>query len=202
MFSAVTICIPRRLLSVLACLILPAAALAFEQSELDANRALWNSHGISDYDYVMQWLCRCVPGNRAALVSVRGETIVSVVYQDTRSTADPRFFLTIEQSFDKLQHALDANADGITAEFHPFLGYPRFVAIDHSRMIADEEQSYRASDLTVIPEPSALMLGFLALAAMGIIRHPQQAQRFHRVAAGSSGDRASVARRFRALLCS
>ena len=152
----------------IACLIIPVTALALEQNELDTHRAEWNSHNISDYDYIMRWGSRRDLGTDPALVSVRKDTIVAAVDPDTLTPYNPHDFLTINQSFDVLQHALDVSALEIMADFDAFLGYPRFVRIVYR--VPDDVDFYRADNLLIVPEPSGATLLALALLAMGVTK--------------------------------
>jgi hypothetical protein len=140
-----------------------ADARALDLTELNAHRAAWNSHNISDYNYIMQWQCRCST-TAPSLVSVRSDSIVSVVNANTFAPLPTESFLTIDQSFDRLQEALPQLNRIVNAEFDPVLNYPRFVSIDNPLA---ENVIYRADNLVAVPEPngSVLMLG-LGLACL------------------------------------
>jgi uncharacterized protein DUF6174 len=155
-------------------LLYPAAdARALDLNELNAHRAAWNSHNVSDYNYIMQWQCRCST-NAPALVSVRSNTIVSVVNANTFEPLPNESFLTIDESFDRLQEALPQLNRIVNAEFDPLLDYPRFVSIDNP-MLADEEVIYRADNLAAVPEPTGVVLALgLGLAAWIKIGTPRR----------------------------
>jgi hypothetical protein len=142
-----------------------AAALALDQSELDANRILWDSHGISNYDYRAQLDCFCTPETvRPAIVSVRMDSIVSVVDAQTLVPRSPADFLTIDTMFDGLQQALNSDGLVIDAQFDSTLGHPRFFRIDQP-ILADDDYAWTIEKLTIVPEPGSLALGILALGA-------------------------------------
>jgi hypothetical protein len=145
-----------------------ASAAALEQNELDANRALWDSYNILNYDYVMHWATRR-DAIRPALVSVRGGIIVAVK-SDSPVPYSPQSFLTIEESFDKLQLALDSNAFQVDAQFDHLLGFPSFVNIDRHELVADEEERYSASELFVVAEPGSSIMCMLTLTFLGCSR--------------------------------
>jgi hypothetical protein len=152
------------LLCILAC---PTAALALTQGELDASRNVWNANGSDDYDYFMQRDCFCFEDYiRPGLVEVRAGAISAVTDADTLQPLDPQFFLTVDELFDVLQSAIDAPAFEIQAQFDNTLGYPTSIFIDEVENIADEEVAYVARDLTLVPEPTSLVLAILA--TMGI----------------------------------
>jgi hypothetical protein len=141
-----------------------AAALALEQSELDANRALWDSHNITSYDYQAQRDCFCTPeAVRPAIVSVRMDAITSVVDAQTLEARSPADFLTINTMFDRLQQAINSDDLVIDAQFDSTLGHLRFFRIDHP-ILADDDYSWTVQNLNVVPEPGSLSLGFITLA--------------------------------------
>lgn len=142
----------------------PAAdVLALDLTELNAHRAAWNSHDISDYDYILQRQCRC-SGNVPGLVSVRSDGIVSVVDPETFAPLPAEQFLTIDELFDHLAQGLGTPGYIVAAEFDAVLSYPRLASLDDPQ-IADENVVYFASDLVVVPEPRgaaiALVLGVI-----------------------------------------
>lgn len=140
-----------------AALSIPAAA--FDQSDLDLPRALWDSSGITDYNYIMQRSCFCSPDSiQPGFVKVRGDILQDVRHADTLEPLDPANFLTVDELFDTIQDALDLGAFQITAEFDDVLGYPRGLAIDYNESFADDEISYTARDLTAVPEPASVVL--------------------------------------------
>jgi hypothetical protein len=175
----------RRTLFMVACLFVLAifhssmAAASLTQSELDAQRAVWSSHNITDYDFIMQRQCLCTDDVvRPGIVAVRGDAILAVTDEETLAPLDPQYFFTIDGLFDLLQHGVDLNADDITANFHAQLGYPSFMRIDYDLGIADEEDIILARDLTIVPEPGFTLYGLLAAAAIGWFhRHWRRPQR-------------------------
>jgi hypothetical protein len=142
-----------------------AAALALDQSELDANRALWDSYNITNYDYQGHLNCFCTPESvRSAIVSVRMDSIVSVVDAQTLVPRSPADFLTVDTMFDRLQQALNSDGLIIDAQFDSTLGHPRFFRIDEP-ILADDDYAWTIEKLTVVPEPGSLALGILAFGA-------------------------------------
>lgn len=149
---------------VAAFLIPAAAALALDQTELDANRALWDSHNITSYDYRAQLDCFCTPESvRPAIVSVRMDAIASVVDAQTLEPRGPADFLTIDAMFDRLQQALNSDDPVIDAQFDSTLGHPSFFRIDHP-ILADDDYSWTVENLTVVPEPGGMALVLITLA--------------------------------------
>ena len=155
------------------------AAFAIDQSELDANRALWDSHNITNYDYQAQLNCFCTPETvRPAIVSVRMDAIASVVDAQTLEARSPADFLTIDAMFDRLQQALNSDDLVIEAQFNSILGHPSFFRIDRP-ILADDDYSWTVENLTAVPEPGSLTLGLIAFAALGtaLRMHPRKSSR-------------------------
>lgn len=155
---------PFLLPTLVAAFLTPAAtALALDQSELDANRALWDSHNITNYDYRAQLDCFCTPeAVRPAIVSVRMDAIASVVDAQTFEPRSPADFLTIDAMFDRLQQALNSDDLVIDAQFNSTLGNPSFFRIDHP-ILADDDYAWTVQNLTVVPEPGGAALGLIVL---------------------------------------
>ncbi|HEY3393295.1 MAG TPA: DUF6174 domain-containing protein [Lacipirellulaceae bacterium] len=166
------------LTALVAAFLTPAAtALALDQPELDANRALWDSHNITNYDFQAQVECFCPPDLvRPAVVSVRMDSIASVVDAQTFEPRNPADYLTIDAMFDRLQQALNSDDLVIDAQFDSTLGHPSFFRIDEP-ILADDEYSWTVEKLTVVLEPGGLALGLVAFAVLaGALRvHPRRA---------------------------
>lgn len=156
-----------------------STALALDQIELDANRALWNSHNITNYDLVEGFVCFCPPeATRPALLAIRAGSIVSALDAQTHQPISPADFLTVDHMFDRLQFALDFDTSPyghdlglwIEAQFDPHLGYPRHFRIDDPGLL-DDDYSYGILELTVVPEPAGRTLLLVApLAALSVTR--------------------------------
>ncbi len=162
----------------LACLLAmttPASALPpLTQSDLDTNRALWESHHISDYDFVLGRSCFCDPTyGLPGLVSVRGGAIVSVLDVQTHEPRNPADFYTVDAFFDSLQHSLDTNSPGDTAEFDPVLGYPRFIQFDDPELF-DDDITFGISNLRIVPEPASLAPSLIAVVTLSRMRRTRR----------------------------
>jgi hypothetical protein len=152
----------------------PVAALGLDQVELDTNRALWDSHGISDYDFILGIGCFCDPAlTRPGLVSVRMGSIVSVVDAETLEPRSPADFLTVDALFDRLQFSLGIVDLQIDAGFDGVLGFPHLARFDDP-LLGDDDQTYTIRSLTVVPEPAGLALWCAAAAALVGWRLPKR----------------------------
>ncbi|UCD24069.1 MAG: hypothetical protein JSW51_13740 [Gemmatimonadota bacterium] len=121
-----------------------------EQSELNANFAKWQSANVGDYEFRFQRLCFCA-FIEPVTIEVRAGQIASVVHADSGTVVDTTqlswYFLTVDGLFEAVQDAIDREAHSLTVEYHVQLGYPTSIDIDYSLNVADEEVSFRASEV-------------------------------------------------------
>jgi hypothetical protein len=121
-----------------------------EQSELNANLAVWQSANIEDYQFRFQRLCYCVFID-PVIIDVRDGDIASVILADSGTVVDTTqmggHFLTIAGLFEVIQDAIDQEAHSLTVEYHAQLGYPTSIEIDYLLNAVDEEVSFRASEV-------------------------------------------------------
>jgi hypothetical protein len=141
--------------------------LGLTQTELDMNRNLWNAQGVDDYTFFVRRSCFCLPElTRPAWVDVRNDVITNVTDAETLQSLEVHSFPSIDDLFGELQSALDLPAYLIQAQFQASLGYPTFINIDREEILADDVTSYVVRDLTVVPEPTSLLLGLIGAAAI------------------------------------
>ncbi len=121
-----------------------------EQSELNANLAVWQSANIEDYQFRFQRLCFCAFID-PVIIEVRHGDIASVILADSGTVVDTTqmggHFLTVGGLFEVIQDAIDQEAHSLTVEYHAQLGYPTSIDIDYLLNAVDEEVSFRASEV-------------------------------------------------------
>jgi hypothetical protein len=152
----------------------PGSLIAAPLSHVDliTNRSLWESHGISDYDFVLSIGCFCEPEQvRPGIVSVRSDSITSVIDAQNHQPISQASFATVNNLFDRAQFALNSSEVQVDAQFDGILGFPRFLRID-DLLIGDDDITYTINSLTVVPEPNALLIAF-PLLAIGITGMPR-----------------------------
>ena len=136
------------------------------RAQLDRNRQLWNEQALSDYQYVFNWSCFCLPEYTAPVnIKVeRGEwTEISSVGDGLPvSEKDWRRYKTIEELFDIIDEALLRDAKEISVEYDSDLGYPTSVFIDYDERIADEERGF---NVTLETQPSIQLMAQIPDAA-------------------------------------
>ena len=116
---------------------------ASERADLAANRALWESLGISDYNLTTLLTCFCIDV-APVTVEVRGGVVSGVIPADA-----PSFnVLTVEDLFNKLSAAIDVPVDSLRVTYDPATGIPLDLRIDQDFGIADEEEDIEVLDFT------------------------------------------------------
>jgi hypothetical protein len=125
----------------------PRASLQLRQAERQ-----WERQQLSNYDYDFLRLCFCE--NVAELhVRVRSGVVVSAE-RVADGVALPQAELadipTVEGLFDIAKTAV-AEADEVTVEYDPTLGYPRDISVDWYAGAIDDEESYLARNLEPAP---------------------------------------------------
>jgi Family of unknown function (DUF6174) len=114
----------------------PAIADGSAQQALDAARARWRATGLRSYRYRARRICFCAPRyTRAARIVVR-----------RGHPADPparlRRVATVPRLLRRVQDAIDDRVASLTVRYGG-RGVPHVIAVDVSRMIADEEYTFR-----------------------------------------------------------
>lgn len=131
---------------------LVGACVPLARSPLDEARALWSAQGMDDYRFTLVRNCFCLIRG-PVVVEVRNGEVVSIVDAQTGEPEQDNVALTevfgevatIQALFDVVAEAEGAATRDVT--YHPELGYPTYIYIDESEMIADEEIGYEVLDL-------------------------------------------------------
>jgi hypothetical protein len=113
----------------------PEIADGSAQRALDAARERWRDAAIGSYRFRIRILCFCAPRfTRPAVIVVRDGRPVDPPRRLRRVATVPRLQRAV-------QEAIDDRVDGLSVRYGR-RGVPRGVAIDHERMLADEESTY------------------------------------------------------------
>lgn len=154
--------------SALACLliVIPAlngigASVSHTESDLkeiekvlSENRSKWASKGIKNYRYKFEWRCYCAPEHVApVIISIRNGSLYSVASaKDGAPVNRSRYdnYRTIDELFDLIQDGITKQAHQIRVSYDPELGYPASAYIDYKEQMADEENGFKAQDVTPI----------------------------------------------------
>ena len=137
-------------LLVTACMLGCDNAIGLNDSAVATHRSVWESQGLSSYEYdlVLTDVAAAFANQRLRIV-VRQDTVESATYAATGApvTGNTEPWPTIDALFD-LASSAAASDDLLRTRFDAHLGYPLEVMIKISR---DERRSYLASDLQPLP---------------------------------------------------
>ncbi len=124
---------------------------AFTDNRAKWEAALQNSDG--QIEYTRQQSCFCLYDVvRPMNVTEQNGEIIAANYADTGEAVPENIrenLASVSDIFDRLYNAYQSNAERIDVSYDPDYGYPSSVYIDQSSMIADEEMSYRISDMKI-----------------------------------------------------
>lgn len=122
-----------------------------EETELEAAQAKFQTNMSGSYTFHSLRSCECTAETtREMRVTVTDGAITGAIYVDDESAVSPQTLqhvMTIEETFEEIQSAIDENAHLITVEYDTELGFPTSVAIDYSAQLADEELSLLISNV-------------------------------------------------------
>lgn len=120
---------------------------------LEQNEAAWSGAGITSYRYTITRSCYCLPESSGpVVVEVRNGQVVDRRYESGLAVS-PQYtdiFTSVPGLFGLIREAAAYPAASVTVRYHPKLGYPESIAIDWVAGVADDEVSYRISELTLI----------------------------------------------------
>lgn len=113
--------------------------------ELALARAKWADADMQNYELTISRSCECLPEDAGPfVVTVEGGETTSVLYDGRPSDRVPP---TVGELFEMLETAQAEGAPRVEATYHEDWGYPLRVRIDPALQIADDELSYRISEL-------------------------------------------------------
>jgi hypothetical protein len=115
-------------------------------SDLEAARQRWQAQNLHTYAFTIQRSCFCA-NVHPLYVLVLSDTVAGVLDLETADTVDRQLGETIEGLFNFVQNAIDGHAQMIRAECDAAKGFPTEIDYDGQAQIADDEISYRVSDV-------------------------------------------------------
>ena len=125
-----------------------------EQTALDAATDRWDRAGITNYDYIGEWVCHPCPWEWAqkVRVSVQGGEIVSMTFMDPDigDVPDPvrLQYRTIDGLFAHIQEVLGYRRSAVSVTYHGEYGYPRKVSINYDVLAIDGSASFTISEFS------------------------------------------------------
>jgi hypothetical protein len=121
-------------------------------SDLTAARLRWRALDLHTYAITLRRSCFCANVD-PLYVAVVDDRVAGVVDLRTGEPVDPSLGETVEDLFDFIETALERPAASIRATYDAGKGFPVEIDYDGAVNIADDEVSYRVSDLHPITPP-------------------------------------------------
>jgi hypothetical protein len=124
------------------------------QSYLDDHRNIWHQTvgEKNNYDMEFERVCFCPDNYRGPFVlQVRGGEVESATYTDGSAVDDQLItgLLTVEGVMDEIQIGLDRKYVELRVTYNT-MGYPSEFYSDMSKMIADDEMTYKISNVELV----------------------------------------------------
>jgi hypothetical protein len=117
-----------------------------QSNDLESARQRWRAQNLHTYAFTLQRSCFC--GNVHPLyVVVLSDTVAGVLDLETTESVDRLLGETVDGLFTFVQNAIDGHAHVIRAEYDAAKGFPAEIDYDGQAQIADDEISYRVSDV-------------------------------------------------------
>jgi Family of unknown function (DUF6174) len=123
-----------------------------EPTGLEAAHQLWQAQNLHTYAFTLQRSCFCANVHPLYVV-VLSDTVAGVLDLETATAVDRQLGETVEGLFGFIQDAIDRRAQMIHAEFDSVKGFPTAIDYDGAAQIADDEISFRVSDVHPIAPP-------------------------------------------------
>lgn len=133
-------------------------------SQLEQNRAKWESSGLKDYSYTMQRSCFCLPdATRPVDISVDGGKVSGATFSDTgQPLPDSLSYnsLSVTDMFQVIDDAIAGGAHVVDVSYDKDTGQPLRISIDYLQGAVDDELTLTATKAqpTATIEPIELPL--------------------------------------------
>jgi hypothetical protein len=129
-----------------------ATAPGHQPTDLDAAHQLWRAQSLHTYAFTIQRSCFCA-NVHPLYVFVLSDTVAGVLDLQTGEAVDRQLGATVEDLFTFVQNAIDGHAQMIRAEYDAVKGFPTEIDYDGAAQIADDEISFRVSDVHPVTPP-------------------------------------------------
>ena len=121
-------------------------------TDLELAEQLWHEQNLHTYAFTLQRSCFCA-NVHPLYVLVLSDTVAGVIDLETGTNVDRQLGETVESLFTFVQSAIDRPARLIRAQYDAAKGFPTAIDYDGAAEIADDEISYRASDVHTVSPP-------------------------------------------------
>jgi hypothetical protein len=126
-----------------------------ERVRLERQKARWFDQHLSSYQFTYGVACFCAQSDGPIVIEVRGGSVVGATYVAT-GEAPPlevrNALPTIDALFRTIERAIVDRVDLLEVTYHPVMGYPTRIAIDHAFNMTDEEAVHTVTALAPIDE--------------------------------------------------
>ena len=121
-------------------------------TQLQAAQQRWRAQKLHTYAFTLQRSCFC--GNVDPLyVVVLNDSVGGVLDLQGGAAVDTGLGMTVDDLFTFVQNAIDHHAQLIRAEYDGAKGFPTQIDYDGAAAIADDEITYRVTDVHPISPP-------------------------------------------------
>jgi hypothetical protein len=121
-------------------------------TDLAVARKQWQEQNLHTYAFTLQRSCFCINVHPLQVV-VLDDTVAGVLDLTTGTAVDRQLGETVGDLFAFIQGAIDNHAYLIRAEYDAAKGFPTAIDYDGDAQAADDEVSFRASDVHPIAPP-------------------------------------------------
>jgi hypothetical protein len=130
------------------------------QRDLNYSMERFRTLALTDFDYVIQVWCFCEKNYvRPKRIEVRNNAIISAVDIENGEISDTTIYPTVRDAFDRIQNSITDFHASIIVEYDWTYGYPKSMAFDMGRNLADDTISFEFLDFIprrFTPEQAAL----------------------------------------------
>jgi hypothetical protein len=118
-------------------------------ADLERARQRWQSQHLHSYAFTLQRTCFCT-NVHPLFVVVLSDTVAGVFDLTTGSYVDMQLGETVDDLFTFVQNAISQHAQLIRVDYDAAKGFPAEIDYDGSAQTADDEISFRISDVHLI----------------------------------------------------
>jgi len=126
-----------------------------EATDLEAARQRWQAQNLHTYAFTIQRSCFCA-NVHPLYVLVLNDAVAGVFDLKSGEMVDPQLGETVEDLFTFIQNAIDRPAHLIRAKYDGAKGFPTEIDYDGEAQIADDEITYRVSDVHAVAPPASV----------------------------------------------
>lgn len=133
----------------------PMQMIEENYSYIDDPEARWRAYGLVDYVIEEERGCFCVYGGEYCKVYVKKNQVLDVVVLSNGGHVPEQFqpaYKTVDDLFTFVHSIKPDSVAYFQVEYDSRFGYPKRVAVDYSKFIADEEIAYHIRAIYHLPK--------------------------------------------------